>query len=37
MASYCVKLYFSEEEKADDEALESDLVAGRLQEEVVRV
>lgn len=34
---YCVKLHFSEEQKTDDEALETDLVAERLQEEVVRV
>lgn len=31
-----VKLHFAEEQKADDEAFESDLIAGRLQEEVVR-
>lgn len=34
---YCVKLLFSEEQKADDEAFETDLVAERLKEEVVRV
>lgn len=36
MGIYFIKLPFSEEQKADDETFESDLVAGRLQEEVVR-
>lgn len=36
MGADCINLPFSEEQKADDETFESDLVAGRLQEEVVR-
>lgn len=34
---HCAKLRFSEEQKADDEAFETHLVAERLQEQVVRV
>lgn len=37
MGTHCVKLHFSEEQKADDEAFETHLVAERLQEQVVRV